>query len=63
MAPIGVERGVFTAEEAATTLVEVLQDRDRRGETLPASLVIVVSNPNEAAAFRSATEALRAAFR
>jgi O-acetyl-ADP-ribose deacetylase (regulator of RNase III) len=63
MAPIGVERGVFSAEEAATALVEVLQDRNQRGEALPASLVIAVGNPNEAAAFRSATEALRAAFR
>src|SRR5215210_7600501 len=63
MAPIGVERGVFSAEESASALVEVLHDRHRRGEALPASLVIAVSNPNEGAAFRSATEALRAAFR
>jgi O-acetyl-ADP-ribose deacetylase (regulator of RNase III) len=63
MAPIGVERGVFSAEESATALVDVLRDRSQRGEALPASLVIAVSTPNEAAAFRSATEALRAAFR
>jgi O-acetyl-ADP-ribose deacetylase (regulator of RNase III) len=63
IAPIGVERGVFSVEESAIALVEVLQDRNRRGEAMPASLVIVVGNPNEAAAFRAATEALRAAFR
>jgi O-acetyl-ADP-ribose deacetylase (regulator of RNase III) len=63
MTPIGVERGVFSAEESATALVEVLRDRNRRGEALPASLVIAVGNPNEATAFRSATEALRAALR
>jgi O-acetyl-ADP-ribose deacetylase (regulator of RNase III) len=63
MAPIGVERGVFSVDESATALVEVLQGRSQRGEALPTSLVIAVGNPNEAAAFRSATEALRAAFR
>jgi O-acetyl-ADP-ribose deacetylase (regulator of RNase III) len=63
MTPIGIERGVFSAEESAAALVEVLKDRSRRGEALPASLVIAVGNPDEAAAFRSATEALRAAFR
>jgi O-acetyl-ADP-ribose deacetylase (regulator of RNase III) len=63
MAPIGAERGVFTAEEAAAALVEVLQTRSRAGEAVPASMVIAVANPTEAAAFRSATEALRAAFR
>lgn len=63
MAPIGVERGVFSADESASALVAVLEDRRRRGEALPASLVIAVGNTHEAAAFRKATEALRAAFR
>ena len=63
MAPIGVERGVFSPDEAAAALVEVLEERSRAGDPLPASLVIAVSNPIEAAAFSSATEALRAAFR
>jgi O-acetyl-ADP-ribose deacetylase len=63
MAPIGIERGVFSPEESAAALVEVLEDRDRTGDPIPASMVIAVANPNEAAAFRAATEALRAAFR
>jgi O-acetyl-ADP-ribose deacetylase (regulator of RNase III) len=63
MAPIGTERGVFSVDEAAAVLVEVLDGRARRGEALPDSLVIAVSNPAEAAAFRSATEAMRAASR
>jgi O-acetyl-ADP-ribose deacetylase (regulator of RNase III) len=63
MAPIGIERGAFTSEEAASALVAVLEKRSRSGDAVPASLVIAVANQNEAAAFRSATEALRAAFR
>jgi O-acetyl-ADP-ribose deacetylase (regulator of RNase III) len=63
MAPIGIERGVFSPEESAAALVEVLEDRSRSGNALPTSLVIAVANPQEAAAFRAATEALRAAFR
>ena len=63
MAPIGVERGVFSAQESAAALVEVLEDRSRSGDPIPTSLVVAVANPNEAAAFTAATEALRAAFR
>jgi O-acetyl-ADP-ribose deacetylase (regulator of RNase III) len=63
MTPIGLERGVFGADEAAANLVEVIEDRSRRGAALPASLVVVVANPQEATAFRSASEALRAASR
>ena len=63
MTPIGLERGAFTPEEAARLLIEVIEQRSRRGEPLPASLVIAVANPAEAAAFRSASEALRAASR
>lgn len=63
MAPIGTERGVFTPEESAAALVEVLEERSRSGDAIPASLVVTVANAQEAAAFRSATEALRAAFR
>ena len=63
MTAIGVERGVFTADEAAGVLAEVLVRRDSRGEALPISLVIVVSGPEQATAFRSASEALQAASR
>jgi O-acetyl-ADP-ribose deacetylase len=63
MTPIGLERGVFGAEEAASHLVEVIEERARRGDPLPESLVVAVANPPEAAAYRSATEALRAAAR
>ena len=63
MAPIGTERGVFTPEESAGALVEVLEERSRSGDAIPASLVVTVANAQEAAAFRSAAGALRAAFR
>lgn len=63
MTPIGLERGVFGADEAAAHLVEVIEDRSRRGQPLPSSLVIAVANPQEATAFRSAAEALRATSR
>jgi O-acetyl-ADP-ribose deacetylase (regulator of RNase III) len=63
MTPIGPERGAFTVEEAAALLAEVIGDRARRGEPLPASLVVAVANLPEAAAYRSATEALRAPAR
>jgi O-acetyl-ADP-ribose deacetylase (regulator of RNase III) len=63
MAPVGIERGVFTPEESADALVEVLEARSRSGDAIPASLVVTVANGHEAAAFRTATEALRAAFR
>jgi hypothetical protein len=63
MTPVGLERGAFTADDAAGYLAEVITDRTRRGQPLPESLVVAVSNPQEAAAFRSATEALRTAAR
>jgi O-acetyl-ADP-ribose deacetylase (regulator of RNase III) len=63
MAPLGVERGVFSTEESAGVLVEVLQGRSQRGEALPASLVIATGDANQADAFRMATAALRAASR
>ena len=61
--PIGTERGTFTPDEAAARLMEVIERRSRADEPLPTSLVVAVTNPVEAAAFRAATEALRAAFR
>jgi O-acetyl-ADP-ribose deacetylase (regulator of RNase III) len=59
MTAIGVERGVFTAG----VLVEVLVGRGARAETVPTSLVIVVADPEQAAAYRSASEGLQAASR
>jgi O-acetyl-ADP-ribose deacetylase (regulator of RNase III) len=63
MTPIGLERGAFTPAEAAAQLMDVIERRSRQGEQLPASLVIAVGNPEDAAAFRSASEAFRAASR
>jgi O-acetyl-ADP-ribose deacetylase (regulator of RNase III) len=63
MTPIGLERGAFTPDEAAAELIAVIEDRARRGEPLPASLVIAVANAAESVAFGSASEALRAATR
>ena len=63
MTAIGVERGVFSSEEAAGVLAEVVVGREARGETLPRSLVIVVTGPEQAGAYRSASEALQAATR
>jgi hypothetical protein len=63
MTPIGIERGVFTPQESAAALVDVLERRSRSGEAIPSSLVIAVANQNEGAAYLMATEALRAAFR
>ena len=63
MLPVGPERGVFGADEAAALLVEVIEERSRQGEPLPISLVVAVTTPQEATAFRSAAEALRAAAR
>jgi O-acetyl-ADP-ribose deacetylase (regulator of RNase III) len=63
MTPIGLERGAFSADEAATALADVLSDRGRRGEPLPKSLVVAVSSREEAAVFRTASEAVRAAAR
>jgi hypothetical protein len=63
MSAIGVERGVFTADEAAGVLAEVLVGRAAHGETVPTSLVIVVTGPEQAAAYRTASEALQAASR
>jgi O-acetyl-ADP-ribose deacetylase (regulator of RNase III) len=63
MTPIGLERGAFTPDEAAAQLIAVIEQRLRQGEPLPASLVIAVASPAEGAAFRSASEAFRAAPR
>jgi O-acetyl-ADP-ribose deacetylase (regulator of RNase III) len=58
VAPIGTERGVFGVEQAADALIEVLSARSVEADGLPASLVVAVSGPAEAAAYRSALAAL-----
>lgn len=58
-APIGLDRGVFAIEEAAGLLAEVLAERARTGDRLPSSLVVAVTSPSEASAYRAALEPLR----
>lgn len=60
VAPIGTERGVFDADEAAAVLLSVLQSRSESREPLPSSLVVAAPGPIEAAAYRSAVAALEA---
>jgi O-acetyl-ADP-ribose deacetylase (regulator of RNase III) len=54
VAPIGTERGVFEVDEAAAALGAVLSARAAGGDGVPASLVVAVSGPGEAAAYRAA---------
>ncbi|MGH2457077.1 MAG: macro domain-containing protein [Candidatus Limnocylindria bacterium] len=56
MAPVGLEHGVFTPDDAAGVLMAVLAERVTRGATLPAQLVVAVTGRGEAAAFRVAAE-------
>ncbi|HET6381728.1 MAG TPA: macro domain-containing protein [candidate division Zixibacteria bacterium] len=56
MSPVGVERGVFAPDHAAAVLARVLQERAARGAPLPESLVVAVTAPGEAVAFRSGVE-------
>jgi O-acetyl-ADP-ribose deacetylase (regulator of RNase III) len=60
IAPIGGERGVFEIGEAASVLAEVLAARSDAGASMPASLVVAVPGPVEAAAYRRAITALGA---
>ena len=61
IAPIGTERGVFDPEAAAVVLAEVLSARAAAGAPLPVSLVVAVTGPGEATAYRAALSPLRAA--
>jgi O-acetyl-ADP-ribose deacetylase (regulator of RNase III) len=58
-APIGLDRGVFSAEEGAGLLAEVLARRSSAGDSLPSSLVVAVISPSEATAYRATLEPLR----
>jgi O-acetyl-ADP-ribose deacetylase (regulator of RNase III) len=59
IAPIGIDRGVFTADEAAGLLAEVLSERSTAGDPLPSSLVVATGGPAEAASYHAALEPLR----
>jgi len=58
-APIGVDRGVFSPEEGAALMAEVLASRSSSGDSLPSSLVVAVISPSEATAYRATLEPLR----
>ncbi len=57
MAPLGVERGVFSAPDAAALAMEVLAGHPRL------QVVIAVTNPGDAAAFTAAVQFTRAEAR
>jgi hypothetical protein len=57
MAPPGVERGVFSAAEAGSLILEVL------GRHSDLQIVIVVGSMADAAAMQAAIDALRAGAR
>lgn len=59
IAPLGVERGVFSAPEAADALRRALRDRDAAPPAMR-SLVVAVTSPAEARAFSAALEGVRA---
>jgi O-acetyl-ADP-ribose deacetylase len=54
--PIGVERGVFPAAEAAEILLEAIVDRAERGEETPESVVVAVTHSDELAEYLAALE-------
>jgi O-acetyl-ADP-ribose deacetylase (regulator of RNase III) len=60
VAPIGAERGVFDADQAARALRDVLSARAAAGDALPTSLVVAVNGPPEVAAYGSVLAASEA---
>ncbi|MEO8245718.1 MAG: macro domain-containing protein [Chloroflexota bacterium] len=59
IAPLGVERGVFSPSEAAEALARALRDRDVAPATMR-SMVVAVTSAAEAHAFNAALEGVRA---
>jgi O-acetyl-ADP-ribose deacetylase len=57
MAPLGMERGVFGADEAAAVILEELHAYDRGPSGRPEEVVIALAGPREAAAFTAAAAA------
>lgn len=60
MAPLGIERGVFTPTEAAELMLDELHAYDRGPAGLPEEVVIALAGPHEAAAFTATAQGLRA---
>jgi len=58
VAPIGVERGVFTPAEAAEILIETILDRAERGSQTPESVVVAVTHSDELAEYLATLEAV-----
>lgn len=58
--PIGAERGVFSPQEAAAILAEVLAERQERGAWLPVALVVVAGTHGELSALAPVMGGLRA---
>jgi O-acetyl-ADP-ribose deacetylase len=56
IAPIGVERGVFPASEAAEILIDTIVRRRERGAETPESAVVAVTHADEQAAYLAALE-------
>lgn len=60
MAPLGIERGVFTVEEAAELILAELRAFDRGPAGLPEEVVVAIAGVHEAAAFTASAQGLRA---
>lgn len=58
MAPLGVERGVFSAPEAAQILLGAIVERASRGATMPEAVVVAVSHAEELSDYVAALEHL-----
>ena len=58
LGPIGVERGVFPAAEAAEILLGAIADRADSGGWTPESVVVAVTHANELAEYQAALEAV-----
>jgi len=56
--PIGVERGVFPAGEAAEILLDAIVQRAERGAETPESVVVAVTHSDELAEYLAALEAV-----
>ena len=60
MAPLGIERGVFTAAEAAELILAELHAFDRGPAGFPGEVVVAVAGAHEATTFTAIAQGLRA---